>query len=308
MNGWRREATDYLAMRRALGFKLRGQDRLLADFLGYLEEVGTTSITAQIALSWATRDAELSPVRWAQRLSVVRGFARHLHGLDPRVEVPAMDLLPCQRRRGVPYLYAESDIGRLLEAAASLRPALRAATYETLLGLVAATGMRLGEAISLDRGDVDLGTGVIEINDAKFRKHRRIPLHHTTVGALRRYETTRDELCPKPKAPSFFVSTRGTRLLDVCVHGVFVGLVQQIGLEAQPGTGRPRIHDLRHGFAMATLRDWYRSGADVAGKLPVLSAYLGHAHPASTYWYLQACPELLGLAAQRLERVGGSSR
>lgn len=308
MNGMREEAADYLMIRRALGFKLRGHDRLLEDFLAFGETTGTEAITTVGALAWATAPAGLSPVRWSQRLCAVRGFARHLHGLDPAVEVPPVDLLAYRRERPTPYLYTEHDIIRLVATATSLRPSLRAATYETFFGLLAATGMRVGEAIHLDRGDVDLDAGVLDINDAKFRKHRRLPLHRSTVAALRQYTEVRDELLLKPKAASFFVSLRGTRLLDVNVHSVFRQLLQPLCLAAQPGAGDPRIHDLRHTFAVATLRDWYRSGADMTGKLPVLSAYLGHADPASTYWYLQACPELLALAAQRLERLVGDPR
>ncbi len=308
MSGLRRAAADYLAVRRALGFKLRGHDRLLADFLDHLERSGATTLTVSAAVTWATAPADVTPVRWAQRLSVVRGLARHLRCLDPTVEVPPEDLLACRRQRQTPYLYSEDDIVGLLRAAATLRPALRAATHEAFFGLLAVTGMRIGEAIRLDRADVDIGAGVIEINDTKFRKHRRVPLHDSTVAALRRYSQVRDELCPAPKAASFFVSTRGTRLLDVCVHGVFTKLVDAAGLGAQPGAGRPRVHGLRHSFAVATVRDWYRQGADPAGKLSLLSAVLGHADPAYTYWYLQACPELLALAAERLEQWEGDRR
>jgi integrase/recombinase XerD len=308
MNRLRQDAADYLMIRRALGFKLRGHDQLLKDFLANLEQTGKETITTEGALAWATAPAGLSTVRWSQRLCAVRGFARHLHGLDPSVEVPPVDLLTCRRERPTPYLYTQHDIIRLVEAASGLRPTLRAATHETFFGLLASTGLRVGEAIHLDRGDVDLDAGVLDINDAKFRKHRRLPLHQSTVAVLRGYTEVRDELCPRPKAPSFFVSLRGTRLLDVSVHAVFRQLVQPLCLAAQPGAGGPRIHDLRHTFAVATLRDWYRCGADMPGKLPVLSAYLGHAEPASTYWYLQACPELLGLAAQRLERLAGDPR
>ena len=308
MNGLHQHAKEYLAIRRSLGFKLRGQDRLLEDFVDYLDEIGTGTITAEAAVTWATRPAGVQPVRWAQRLCAVRGFARYLHGLDPAVEVPSGDLLPGRRQRPVPYLYSQADITRLVEAATTLRPALRAATHEALFGLLAITGMRIGEAIALDRNNVDLEAGTLDINDAKFRKHRRLPLHPSSVTALRRYVELRDELCPRPKVLSFFVSTRGTRLLDVCVHDVFRELVNRLGLGAQPGARPPRLHGLRHTFAVATLRDWYQSGTDVAGHLPVLSAYLGHSHPASTYWYLQACPELLGLAAERLERSWGGSR
>lgn len=302
MNRLRRAAADYLAVRRALGFKLRGHDRLLNDFLDHLDRSATTTITVAAAVAWATAPADVSPVRWSQRLSVVRGFARHLQCVDPSTEVPPEDLLACRRHRQTPYLYSENDIARLVRAAAALRPALRGATHEAFFGLLAVTGMRVGEAIGMDRSDVDLRTGVVEIKQAKFRKHRRLPLHDSTVAALRHYAEVRDELCPNPKVPSFFVSTRATRLLDVCVHGVFRKLVDGVGLEPQPGTGPPRVHGLRHSFAVATVRDWHRPGADPTGKLSLLSAFLGHADPAYTYWYLQGCPELLGLAAERLER------
>lgn len=308
MNPLSEEAEDYLMIRRALGFKLRGHDRLLQDYFVFLESIASERITTESALAWATAPAGLSLVRWSQRLDVVRGFARHLHGLDSTVQVPPVDLLTCRRERPTPYLYTGQDIARLVQAATGLRPTLRAATYQTFFGLLASTGMRVGEAIHLDRADVHLDAGVLDINDAKFRKHRRLPLHRSTAAALRHYGKARDELCLNPKAPSFFVSLRGTRLLDVNVHSVFRQLLQPLCLASQPGAGGPRIHDLRHSFAVATLRDWYRCGADMDGKLPMLSAYLGHADPVSTYWYLQACPELLGLAAQRLERLAGDPR
>lgn len=187
MNSLSEEAADYLMIRRALGFKLRGHDRLLADFFAFLESTGNQTITTEAALAWATAPAELSLIRWSQRLCAVRGFARHLHGLDPTIQVPPVDLLTCRRERPTPYLYTEHDIARLVVAATSLRPALRAATYQTLFGLLASTGMRVGEAIHLDRADVDLNAGVLDINDAKFRKHRRLPLHRSTVAALSEY-------------------------------------------------------------------------------------------------------------------------
>lgn len=308
MTALHQAAADYLAVRRALGFKLRGHDRLLAEFLDELERSGATTVTVSAAVAWATAPADVSPVRWSQRLSVVRGFARHLQCLDPATEVPPADVLACRRHRPRAYLYSEVDIARLVQAAAALRPTLRGATHQAFFGLLAVTGMRIGEVIGLDRGDVDLDAGVIEIKEAKFRKHRRLPLHHSSVAALRRYTQVRDELCPTPKALSFFVSTRGTRLIDVCVHGVFNQLVDAVGFEPQPGAGRPRVHGLRHSFAVATVRDWYRQGLDPAGNLSLLSAFLGHADPAYTYWYLQACPELLGLAAERLDRWEAQQR
>jgi integrase len=174
--------------------------------------------------------------------------------------------------------------------------------------LLAVTGTRLCEAINLDRSDVDLETGLILIRQTKFNKSRQLPLHSTTISALKEYAKQRDMLCKKPTAPSFFVSTRGTRLIDVVVHRVFRQLIAQLGLEPRAGSGQPRIHSLRHNFAVSTLRDWYRSGMDVTSKLPILSAYLGHVDPISTYWYLQATPDLLELAAQRIENPGRGLR
>ena len=210
-----------------------------------------------------------------------------------------MELIACRRQRRTPYLYSPSDITRLVGAAASLRPALRGATYEALFGLLSCTGMRVGETIALDRGDVDLRAGELEINDAKFRKHRRLPLHGSTVAALRRYAEVRDRLCPRPKVPSFFVSTRGTRLLYVCVNEVFRKLVEDTGLAAQPGAGRPRIHDLRHGFATASVQDFHRSGADPAGQAP---GALGLSRPCRSRLHLHLPPCLSGAA-----RIGGKT-
>lgn len=301
MSGLRQAAIDYVALRRALGFKLRGQDRLLTDFIDHLDQTGAASITTAAAVAWAT-SPDVSAVRWAQRLSVVRGFARHLRCLDPATEVPPVDAVLASRRRPTARLFSDDDIAAVLAAAGTLRPQLRASTYATLFGLLAATGMRVGEGIGLDRADVDLQAGTIAIDDAKFRKHRFLPIHPTTVAALAGYAQVRDQARPVPKSPAFFVSTRGTRLQDVCVHKAFNTVIATTGVRDEPGRGRVRVHGFRHSFAVATLRDWYRQGDDPAARLPTLSAYLGHADPAYTYWYLQACPDLLGLAADRLDR------
>jgi integrase/recombinase XerD len=298
-------ASEYLAIRRALGFKLRGHDRLLAEFIAFLADTGTPTITIAAAIAWATRSPQLQPVRYAQRLCVVRGFAGYLHALDAAVEVPPLDLLSYRRQRRTPYLYSQADIEALIAATDQLRPPLRAATYRAVFGLLAVTGMRVGEVIALDEDDVDLRAGVLVIREAKFGKHRRLPVHATTITALRHYTTVRAELCTWPRGSSFFTSTRGTRLIYHCAHTTFAQLLTRTGITAPAGARAPTIHGLRHSFAVATLRDWYRAGVDVAAKLPALSAYMGHAHPASTYWYLSAAPDLLALAAQRLEQAAG---
>lgn len=293
---------DYLAVRRAFGFKLHGHDKLLADFVDHLNTVSDGRITTASAVSWATSIDGVHPGRWKQRLSAVIGFARHMHGFDPSVEVPTVDLLPYRYTRPTPYLFSPDTISGLLDATVTLRPELRAVTHRALFGLLAVTGMRVGEAINVDRDDVNLADGVVSIRATKFNKSRQIPLHPTTVAALETFTHDRDRLCRHPQGPSFFVSTLGTRLLDVEVHGVFRRLISDTDICANHGTGTPQIHSLRHSFAVATMRTWYRNGDNVMAKMPLLSAYLGHSDPISTYWYLQACPELLGLAAERLEQ------
>jgi integrase/recombinase XerD len=242
------------------------------------------------------------------RLGAVRGFARHLQGVDPTVEVPPANLIAGRPCRRIAYQFSPEDLERLVGAAGRLTPTIRGETYQAFFGLLICSGARVGEAIKLDRGDVDLPGGVIAIDDTKFRKHRRLPLRHSTVAALQRYAQLRDKLCPSPKAPSFFISTRGTRLIYVVVNEVFRKLVNDIGLKDQPGVGHPRIHDLRHHFIMANLADFHRQGADPQGKLPVLSAYVGHSDPAWTYHYMQPNNEPLALAAQRLKQFERGQR
>ncbi len=301
-------AAEYLTIRRALGFKLRGHDRLLADFIAFLSDAGACTITTAAAVAWATKPAQAQPVRYAQRLCIIRGFVNYLHAIDATVQVPPTGLLPYRRWRRTPYLYSQTDIDALLAATDLFPRPLRRATYRGVFGLLAATGMRVGEAIALDDADVDLAAGALVIREAKFGKHRRLPLHPSTVAALRDYVATRDRLCTWPRGASFFVSTRGTRLIYHNVRTAFAELLTHTGVTAPAGTATPTIHGLRHSFAVATLRDWYRAGVDVAAKLPVLSAYLGHAHPASTYWYLSAAPDLFAVAAHRLEQATGDWR
>lgn len=236
---------------------------------------------------------------------MVRGFARYLHAVDPVHQVPPPGLLGGHNQRATPYPYTDDDVVRLMSAARCLRRfPLRAATFETLIGLLAATGLRVGEAIRLNRSDVDWHEGVLTIADTKFGKTRLVPLHPTTLHALGRYEEHRRRLCPSPADPSFFVSTAGKRLRYDGVHTTWLALVKIAGLRPLSATCRPRPHDLRHRFAVTTLVSWYRDGGEVGARLPLLSTYLGHTHPASTYWYLTATPELLGLAARRLETGG----
>jgi len=303
MSALRDALPEYLAVRRALGFKMEREGRLLPDFISYLELRGAPAVTTALALEWAKQPPDGHPAWWAQRLGAVRGLAKHLQAFDARTEVPPPELLPHRSRRATPFLYSPQDIARLMEAARNLCPPLRSATYTTLIGLLAVTGMRVGEAIRLDRQDVDWTYGLLVVRNSKFGKSREVPLHDSTVETLRGYERLRDRHVRRPKAPSFLLSTAGTRLLYKNVHRTFLDLVRQAGLQRRSAHCRPRPHDLRHTFAVSTLLDWYRTGADVEAQLPLLSTYLGHADPGSTYWYLSATPELLSLAARRLERA-----
>ena len=303
MSDLRCRLRDYLTLRRRFGFKLERAGRLLPDFIRYLERRKAPFITVELALDWAKQPPEGHADWWAQRLGLVRGFAQHLVAIDPRTEVPSREFIPTRGRRATPYLYSTRDVERLMAVARSLRSPLRGETYASLIGLLAVTGMRVGEAIALDRADVDWTHGTLVVRHGKFRRARQIPLHDTTVSALRVYSKLRDRQVPQPHSPAFFLASTGSRLIYKNVHAVFLRLVRQAGLVHRSPACRPRVHDLRHAFAVRTLMAWYRADRDVDALLPRLSTYLGHVSPASTYWYLSASPELLGLAAHRADRA-----
>jgi integrase len=297
---------DYIAVRRALGSKLERHPRLLENFVAYMEAAGVTTITTELALSWATLPGDdAHPTYLSNRLCAVRGFARHLQAFDPATEVPPAHLLPWPKCRATPYLYSDADIAALMSAARSLTPALRAATYETLIGLLSVTGMRVGEGLRLDRDDVDWDEGMLTIWDSKFGKSREVPLHSDALDALRAYAQRRDELCPHPSTASFLVSPGGARLVYVTVQKTFSRLVDDAGLGPRSSGRRPRLHDMRHALACTVLLGWYRDGVDVEAHLPLLSTFLGHGNPSSTYWYFTAVPELLALAAERRDHCRG---
>lgn len=300
MSPLRRALAGYLAVRRSLGYKLARPEKLLGQFITYLEDNGAATVTTGHAVAWATLPGG-DPSWHALRLSAVRGFAVHLATIDPAAEVPPADLIPHRHPRATPYLYSDADIAALIAAAARLRFPLRVATYQTLIGLLAVTGMRVGEAIRIDSADLDLAAGVLTIRDSKFGKTRLVPLHPTTVQALRSYLRLRDRLRPGPSVPAAFISPAGTRLLYCNVHATWQQLAAVAGLQPRSASCRPRIHDLRHSFAVASLLDAYAAGQDGQARLALLSTYLGHVDPAATYWYLSAAPELLALAGQRLE-------
>jgi integrase len=305
MNDLHRILQDYLSLRRSLGFKLEREGALLPDFVAFLEQSGSRVVTTPLALAWAKQSPDATPYWWATRLAMVRGFARYVRTIDIKTEIPPEDVLPRIRLRVQPYIYSDADVSALMVATHQIRSPFRAHTYRTLIGLLASTGMRVGEAIDLDHTDLDPERGVITVRESKFGKSREVPLHPSTLAALDAYANNRHRRFSRPRSPAFFLSLAGTRLIYRNVHPVFLRLVKWAGL-AERKPRRPRLHDLRHSFAVHTLADAYRAGLDVERLVPLLSTYLGHVSPSSTYWYLSAVPELLGVAARRLEKSLGA--
>lgn len=297
---------NYLRLRRALGFKLDREAHLLTQFLDCLVAAGATTVTRDAAIAWARRPIGAHPNHWAKRLGVVRKFAAYLQTIDPATEVSPPGVFPTRRCRPTPYLWSREDICRLLAGARALGSPVRAATHEALFGLLAASGMRVGEAIALQREDVDLGAGVITIREAKFNRSRLVPLHPTVTETLRRYAAERDHLVRRPRSSAFFLSSTGTALDRSRVSKTFRMITITLGLRT--ATVHPRIHDLRHSFAVHTLVEWQRSGVNVDQRIGALSTYLGHVSPAGTYWYLSASPELMELAAERLDARFGAAQ
>jgi len=313
MSALRAALAQYIALRRALGAQFR-EAALLGTFVTALEQTQTPVITTAAAVQWAQAPAGAQPGTWTARLSLVRGFAAWLRARDPRTEVPPPRLLPGRRHRPTPHIFTDQELTQLLAAAARLPSASgwRARTHVTLLGLLAATGLRPGEALALDVADVDLATGVLTIRHTKFGKSRLVPVAASTQAALAAYAAGRAALRPRPSTSAFLVSERGTRLEAGTVRRTFAKLSRAVGVRAATArgtTGRgPRLQDLRHTFATCRLLEWYQAGRDVTVALPILAAYLGHSDPAHTYWYLQAIPALLQCATEALERSAGGRR
>lgn len=303
MNALVRKIDEYLALRRAFGVKLKGAEAPLRKFIDFLLAAGARFVTTARALEWASQPQGVSAPHRAVRLRLVRAFAAYLNAEEPRHEVPPANLLEGRARRTRPYLYSQSEIDTVLQAARDLASPrhLKGATYATILGLLVVTGLRRSEALALDRADVDLTAGVLTVRKGKLGKSRLVPLHRTTTQALRAYARHRDQVVRVALCDGFFLNESGTRITGWALQYTWVKLTRQIGLRARDARRGPRMHDMRHRFAAESLLGWYRRGLDAARRLPVLSAYLGHVHVADTYWYLEAIPELLERAARRLD-------
>ena len=297
---------EYLTVRRAFGAQLREPAMRLGHFVAFIESEGAKFITTPLALRWACQPEWAQRATWARRLSMVRRFAAWLSAFDPRTEIPPRRLLEGRHRRRKPHIFTDGEIEQLMGAMAGLPSptGLRALTYVTLIGLLAATGLRPGEALALDIHDVDLKDGVLAIRQTKFGKSRFVPVEPSTLAALTQYAERRDELCPRRQTDAFLVSERGTRLQGYAARRTFATVSHAIGLRT-PAEGRrigrgPRLQDFRHTFATRRLIDWYRAGFDVEREMPKLAEYLGHVNVGHTYWYIEAVPELLQLATERL--------
>lgn len=274
---------------------------MLPWFVTYLEQRDIEFVTIETALAWSLeRDVPDGSVVPANRMMAVRGFARYLSGIDPRTEVPPAGAIRRRTRWRRPFIYTDTDVLAMIEQAdRSIPQPLRSATYQTLIGLLATTGLRIGEALRLDRYDLDHSDGMLRIRESKFGKSRLVPLHASTIEALERYDHTRRRRCPDPSTDSLFVSLRGTRVIYETVWPVHRDLCELAGVGAG-SIVRPRIHDHRHSFAVKTLLGWYQQGVDVPSRISWLSTYLGHREPRYTYHYLSAAPDLLAHAARLL--------
>jgi integrase/recombinase XerD len=301
---------QYLQLRRRLGFKLRDAGGILSKFVLFAKRQRAAFVTTKLALRWAIQPVDCHPALWTTRLNKVRQFAQYVSALDPRTEIPPHGLLPHRYHRKSPYLYSDQEVHDLISAARRLPSPqhLRGATYTTLFGLLAVTGMRVGEALGLDRADVDLAQALLTVRQTKGNQPRLVPIHPSTVQVLRRYERLRDRVCPQPISRHFFLSERGAPLTYCIVRYWFIKVSRQIGLRQPSDRHGPRIHDLRHRFSIRTLVHWYRTDQDVEAHLPELATYLGHRHVNDTYWYLSATPELLQLATRRWKRQEGGCR
>ena len=293
MKTLKRHLRDYLELRRGLGFDLGRAESRLKSFLEFMKKKRTQRITTALALEFALRSDHRAGGTQAGCLSAIRGFARYLSGIDPKIEVPPAGLAR-QGHRPQPYIYSDEEIIRTLNAAchhpSTPRYALKPHTLYCLFGLLTVTGMRLTEALNLKTEDIDWEQGVFSVGRAKFQKSRLVPLHQSTLRQMRGYIKRRDQFfAGRPwcqPANRVFLSTHGAALTNTEIGGDFRMLTRRIGLRATGASHGPRIHDLRHRFAVATLVRWYRAGKDVAPLLPVLSTYLGHVFITGTYWYL----------------------
>jgi len=298
---------EYIKLRRSLGYQLKETEQYLKRFIKFLKKRGTQYITAKLSLEWAMLPQNVKRSHWSRRLSIVRLFAQYHTMEDHRTEVPPSYLLSQQPNRAIPYIYSEKEIRQILKACQSLLSlGLRHHTYFTFFGLMVVTGCRISELISLNRDDLDIKNNWIIIRNSKCNKSRLLPLHQTTMRQLKKYSEIRDQF-PVHDVNAFFLSDQGARITKWSARYAFIQISKQIGLRDPFDSNGPRIHDIRHSFAVRTLLNWYRKGINIDKKIILLSTYLGHKKPTDTYWYVTGTPELLAQATSRLEKNIGEN-
>jgi site-specific recombinase XerD len=302
---------EYLQERRSLGFELKISGEQLMAFARFADQRGHCgALTEQVIMDWVRGQAKrVAPITWARRLEVIRPFARYCARVDSTTHVPHNGIFGPGHRRLTPHIYTDQEIADLIDRAGQLHPlsSLRPATYATLFGLIASTGLRLSEALKLQYPDVDLVHGVLTVRRTKFAKSRLVPLHTTVTSALSRYVAFRQQTAPSVSKASFFATALGAGLVKRTVHCVFDKLRTQLGWVARGSHPAPRIHDLRHTFICRRVQLWHEHGVDIDNAMLALSTYVGHAKVSDTYWYLTAVPELMAVAGRSFEDFAHST-
>ena len=302
---WMARVDEYLAYRRGLGFELKVDETVLRSFAKFAQKTGPHArLTVELATEWARSSQRSTPLTWARRIEVLRGFALYCLRLDEATEIPERDLFGPAHRRLVPHIFTQAELVALLEAAQNLPPAagLRAATCQSVLGLLATCGLRISEALALSRNDVDLEAGVLHIRTAKFHKQRLVPLHPSVTARLLAYARQRDGLVSKPVSAHFFIRQDGRPVPRTCIIYALRSLCQQLGLSVRGDYARHRLHDLRHTFIVRSMLQFYEQNIDVDHSVLALSVYVGHAKVTATYWYFTGIPELMRIAAIRFQQ------
>lgn len=305
VNSWMSRVETYLTYRRCHGFKLTADESQLRSFARYADEIGTSGhLTVALAVAWVRSSRHPNQLTWARRIAVLQGFARFCLRDNPATEILPRDLFGPTHRRRVPHIYTEAELGSLLEAAKDLAPTdgLRPATCQCVFGLLAATGLRISEALSLTRTDVDLNAGVLLIREAKFHQQRLVPMHPSVTESLRVYARRRDQLVPGSTCDRFFLRDGGSGANQSGMLYALQTLCQQLGWQPRGDYRYHRLHDMRHTFIVRSMLRLYEQGVDVDRAVLALSTYVGHAKVSDTYWYFTGIPELMSIAAERFER------
>jgi len=303
------QVREYLKFRRSCGYQLESPGKELVLFARYATLVGHKGpLTTELIVNWAKLPQDADPCYWANRYDIVRRFAEYRFLFDPETEIPPKGLLGPSKRRLSPHIYSDREITAFLQAASQPAPTdgFHPRTYVTLFGLLVSTGLRISEALTLSPQDADLRTGVLTIRETKFRKSRLVPVHPSTLQALKHYSNLRDSYHPGTRSKTFFLSEKGTPLNYRGVLYIFIKLSRKLGWRDRDK--KPRIHDFRHTFAVRRLLKWYEEGANLDQKILALSTYLGHVQVTDTYWYLSAVPELLAVVSEKFENFAGKER